>query len=66
MDIAALSMTLSQVNVRQEANVSVMKKVMDQAESNGQGVIKMLQESNTKAMELSVQPHIGSNIDSRG
>ncbi|ANU26745.1 YjfB family protein [Planococcus versutus] len=55
MDIAALSMAMSQMNVRTEANVSVMKKTIDQAETNGQEVVKML--------EQSVQPHIGSRID---
>ena len=48
-------MALSQMNVRQETSVSVMKKSMDQAESNGQEVIKML--------EQSVQTHIGGSID---
>lgn len=55
MDIAALSMALSQMNVRTEANVSIMKKTIDQAETNGQDVVKML--------EQSVQPHIGSRVD---
>ena len=55
MDIAALSMALSQMNVRTEANVSIMKKTIDQAETNGQDVVKML--------EQSVQPHIGSSFD---
>ncbi|QHJ69586.1 YjfB family protein [Planococcus halotolerans] len=58
MDIAALSMVLSQANVRQEATMSVMKKTMDQAESNGQNVVKML--------EQSVQPHIGGSVDLKG
>lgn len=58
MDIAALSMALSQMNVRQEATVSVMKKSMDQAESNGASVLKML--------EQSVQPHIGGSVDLKG
>jgi hypothetical protein len=63
MDIAALSMALSQMSVRQEASVSIMKKTMDQAESNGEGVVKMLQDSSVKAMEQSVRPHIGRSID---
>ena len=63
MDIAALSMALSQMNVLQEASVTLMKKTMDQAESNGQGVVKMMQESRAKAMEQSLRPHIGSSID---
>lgn len=58
MDIAALSMALSQMNVRTEANVSIMKKTIDQAETNGQDVVKML--------EQSVQPHIGSRLDIKG
>jgi len=66
MDIAALSMALSQMNVRQEASVSIMKKTMDQAESNGEGVVKMLQDSSLKTMEQSVRPHIGSQLDIRG
>ncbi|MGB6407639.1 MAG: YjfB family protein [Planococcus donghaensis] len=57
MDIAALSMAMSQASVRTEANVSVMKKTIDQAESNGQDVVKML--------EQSVRPHVGSSIDFR-
>jgi len=66
MDIAALSMALSQASVRQDANFSLMKKTMDIAESNNQGMISMMQESNVKAMEQSVQPHIGSSIDLKG
>ena len=57
MDIAALSMALSQMHVRTEANVSIMKKTIDQAETNGQDVVKML--------EQSVQPHVGSRLDIR-
>ena len=66
MDIAALSMALSQMNVRQEASISIMKKTMDQAESNGHSVVEMLQDSSVKVMEQSVQPHIGSQFDMRG
>ncbi|AIY04071.1 hypothetical protein Plano_0106 [Planococcus sp. PAMC 21323] len=57
MDIAALSMAMSQASVKTEANVSVMKKTIDQAETNGQEVVKML--------EQSVRPHVGSSIDFR-
>lgn len=55
MDIAALSMALSQMNIRQEASISVMKKLMDQVEANGENVVKML--------EHSINTHIGSSID---
>ena len=66
MDVAALSMALSQMNVRQKASLSITKKTMDQAESNGQGVVKMLQDSSLKTMEQSIRPHIGSQLDIRG
>jgi len=65
MDIAALSMTLSQSSVRQDASLSLMKRTMDQAESNGHSVVKMLQESSVRVMEQSVLPHVGSSIDLR-
>lgn len=58
MDIAALSMSLSQLNVQQEASVLVTKKAMDQAETNSASVVKML--------EQSVQPHIGGSVDLKG
>lgn len=58
MDIGALSMALSQMNVRQEANVSLMKKTLDQAETNSAQVVKML--------EQSVQPHLGGSVDLKG
>ncbi|MFK8795500.1 YjfB family protein [Planococcus plakortidis] len=58
MDIAALSMALSQMNVRQEASVLVTKKAKDEVETNGASVVKML--------EQSVQPHIGGSIDIKG
>lgn len=58
MDIAALSIALSQMNVRQEASILVMKKSMDQAEVNGESVVKMLKQS--------VQPHLGGSVDLKG
>ncbi len=58
MDIGALSMALSQMNVRQEANVSLMKKTLDQSETNSAQVVKML--------EQSVQPHLGGSVDLKG
>ncbi|TWT04486.1 MULTISPECIES: YjfB family protein [unclassified Planococcus (in: firmicutes)] len=58
MDIGALSMAISQINVRTEVNVSIMKKTINQAETNGQSVVKMLGQF--------VQPHIGGKLDIRG
>jgi len=55
MDIAALSMGLSQMKVAQEASVSVLKMAMDTAKGQSLDLAKML--------EQSVNPHIGGNID---
>ena len=62
MDIAALSMGLSQMKVAEEASVSVLKMAMDSMKGQGVDLAKML-EVNTKMMEQSVNPHIGGNID---
>ena len=62
MDIAALSMNLSQMKLAQQASISVMKMAMDTSQA---GVTDLLQalEANTKIMEQSVNPHIGRSID---
>lgn len=62
MDIAGLSMGLSQMKVAQEASVSVMKMAMDTAKGQNVDLAKML-EINTRIMEQSVNPNIGGNID---
>ena len=55
MDIAALSMSLSQMKVANQASISVFKLTMDTAQEQ--------MEDMTKIMEQSVNPHIGSNLD---
>ena len=62
MDIAALSMGLSQIKVAQEASISVMKMAMDSTKVQAVDMAKMLQ-ANTKMMERSINPHIGGSID---
>ena len=62
MDIAALSMSLSQMKVSQEASISVMKMAMDAGQSQMNDMMKLVQE-NTKMMEQSVNSHLGSNLD---
>lgn len=61
MDIAALSIGLSQMKVAQEVGVSVLKMAMDTSKIQ---VAEML-EVNTKAMEQSINPKLGGNIDIR-
>ncbi|WP_110942986.1 YjfB family protein [Inediibacterium massiliense] len=55
MDIAALSMGLSQMKVAQQSSVSVMKMAMDTSKEQMSDLTKM--------MEQSVNPHIGGSID---
>ena len=55
MDIAALSMSLSQMKVANQASISVLKLTMDTAQEQ--------MEDMTKIMEQSVNPDIGSNLD---
>ena len=62
MDIAALSMGLSQMKVAQQDSASVLKMAMDNMKGQGVDLTKMM-EANTKIMEQSVNPYIGRNVD---
>ena len=55
MDIAALSMGLSQMKISQEVGTSVLKMAMDTSEGQMADLTKM--------METSVNPHVGGSID---
>lgn len=63
MDIAAMSMALSQSQVQQQASLSVMSKVMDQAHVNADFINKMMTGADVKALQHAAQPHLGGNID---
>ena len=62
MDIAALSIGLSQMKLAQEVSISVMKMAMDTSEAGVTDLLQVL-EVNTKIMQQSVNPHIGVSID---
>ena len=55
MDIAKLSMGMSQIKVRQQASLSVMKMAMESSKKENSQITKM--------MEQSVNPHVGGTID---
>ena len=57
-----MSMIMSQASVKQSANISVMKVAMNNAESSG-NMIEELSQASAKTMEISVNPHVGGNID---
>ncbi|MCT4585614.1 MAG: YjfB family protein [Peptostreptococcaceae bacterium] len=64
MDIAALSMALSQSKVQNQVGVSVMKIAMGKSSvgpSKGEQMLSLV-----KDMELSVNPNIGSKLDIKG
>ncbi|WP_308637734.1 YjfB family protein [Paenibacillus silvisoli] len=55
MDIAALSMSLSQSNLMQNVSLSVLQMAKGSAEQQGQAMVEMMQRS--------VTPHLGGNLD---
>lgn len=55
MDIAGLSMTLSQSNLMNQVGTAVLAKTLDTAQTQGENLTKM--------MELSVNPQLGANLD---
>lgn len=56
MDVAKVSMAMSQAQLKQQANLSVMKKAMDTTEMTGDALIEMLNESVP-------HPHLGGKVD---
>lgn len=58
MDIAALATVMSQVQVKQQANLSVMKMTMDTGNTQAVDMLKML-DASTEA----VHPNLGKTID---
>lgn len=62
MDISGLSVALAQVNVQNDVSVAMLGKAMDVSETLGEGMVEML---DSAAMEQSVRPYLGGNIDLR-
>ncbi|WP_068676395.1 YjfB family protein [Oceanobacillus sp. Castelsardo] len=63
MDIALMSMALSQGQVQQQASLSVMKMAMGNAEQKGEAIQKLLSSGDVAAIQRAAQPHLGGNID---
>lgn len=55
MDIAALSISMSQASLSQAVSLKVMSMAKNQAAIQGQGLIQM--------MEKSVDPNLGRKLD---
>lgn len=66
MDIALLSMILSQGQVQQQASMSVMRTALDQGQEGADGLTKMMASADVQALQQAAQPHLGGNIDLKG
>ena len=60
MDIAGLSMAIT--NLQNKVGTAMLGKAMDTNEALGQGLVQMI---DSAAMERSVTPELGANIDLR-
>lgn len=62
MDIPSLSMRMAQTNLLTDVGTAMLAKSMEQANAITDSMTEMLDSS---ALELSVNPDIGANIDIR-
>lgn len=60
MDIAGVSMALSDISLQSQVSTSVLDKSMEANEAMGQGLVQMI---DAAAMERSVYPGVGANMD---
>ncbi|TSB48440.1 YjfB family protein [Alkalicoccobacillus porphyridii] len=60
MDIALLSMAMSQANVQQQVSVAVMKQAMGTAEQQGKAIQNLME---TTSSAPSPHPQLGRNFD---
>lgn len=62
MDIAGLSMDMSMLDVKSQVGIKMLGKAIDTGEDLGAGMVQML---DAAAMERSVNPAVGGNVDIR-
>lgn len=60
MDIPALSMSMAQTNILSDVGTAMLAKSMEQAEVVSTSLTEMI---DSAAMERSVYPELGGNID---
>lgn len=60
MDIAALSMAMSSVNLQTAYSAAMLGNSLEQAETTDSEVVALM---DSAAMERSVTPYLGSNFD---
>lgn len=59
MNIPELSTALANVRLSNQVGIAVLDKALESSEAIGESLINMM----SRSMELSVNPHIGGNID---
>lgn len=64
MDIAALSVSLSQMQTSHQASLSVTKMTMDIMEGQGADIAKLL-DANVQPLQQLANPHLGQNINTK-
>lgn len=60
MDVAKVSMAMSQASLKQQASLAVLKKAMTTAEIGAEGLIDMLNQS---VGNNAPHPYLGGKID---
>ena len=58
--ISTASIALSQINTQSDIGTKLLSKAMDTNEAMGEGLVKMIDRA---AMERSVNPAVGGNVD---
>lgn len=62
MDIAGLSMSMATLDVQSQVGIKMLSKAIDMGEELGAGMVQMM---DAAAMERSVNPAVGGNVDIR-
>lgn len=60
MDIPALSMAMAQYNINSQVSIAMLSNSLDLSSAMGDALTSMIDRS---AMEQSVTPQLGANID---
>ncbi|NLY90580.1 MAG: putative motility protein [Firmicutes bacterium] len=62
MDIAGMSTLISQTNLQYQVSVAVLKLAMEVVTAQTGNMVETVEET-VKALEGSVKPHLGQNVD---
>ncbi len=62
MDIAALSTTLATMDIQTKVGTAMLDNALELGEVMSEGMVDMI---DAAAMELSVNPSVGANVDVR-